>query len=311
MATSRFLSKGHKIFSYTILDKISSGGFGVVYLAKDEQENLFAIKEYMPAFVPHRDETLELKFKDAEQEKMFKDGLVSFFSEAEVVARINSSKIVSIIDIFKANNTAYFVMPFEQGSTLQFVLKKDRNYLTEQKIREIFIQVADGIETLHQNGLLHLDIKPGNILLRPDGEAIILDLGTTKTEEELSKLGLQPRTPGFAAPEQHNTRFGQISYRTDVYGIGATMFSCITGENPEVSTKRFGTPLYNLMYAGQINPELLEIVHRAMELLPPNRYKSAEEIKSSLTNLKTKKHSYITDVFKNTMSFHNFDKIKL
>lgn len=305
------LPKGFKLFDYTIEEKLSSGGFGIVYLARKPDGKVFAIKEYMPAFVAPRDQNLEFSFTDKNQEKLFVDGLKAFFSEAETVAKINSNKIVTIEDIFEANKTAYFVMPFEQGATLQRILKEDRGFLTESRIKDLFIQITDGIDILHQHGLLHLDIKPGNIMIRPDNTALILDLGTTKTEEELQKLGISARTPGFAAPEQHHLRYGLINQQTDIYGICATLFAVLLGKNPDSATKRFNQIGYNLLYAGQYNQGFLEIINKGMELYSQSRFKNSDELKKSLLLVKPKSKNYIFEALDKTISFQDFDKIKI
>lgn len=287
-ANNIVLSSGTRIARYTIERKLASGGFGVVYAAKRDDGASVAIKEFMPSSLACRTvgDKGKVRINNPADQKRFQEGLDTFFREADMLARVQDDKVIAVWDVFKENGTAYFVMPVEKGVTLQASIKNSYKMLSDGMIRELFIQAAKGVEALHENGLLHLDIKPHNLWLRPNGNVVVLDLGASRWKTEKGRTGQMIRTPGFAAPEQHGViKFNDLSVKTDVYGLAASMYAALEGKAPPHAPDR--QKLKNevpmlLKRVGQRHPQLLKVVDKGMSLDINNRYNSIRELRLDL-----------------------------
>lgn len=266
---------------YTILKKISSGGYGMVYSAVSNLGKVVAIKEFLPTALPCRSSGKLVTFDNANNEAYFNKILSVFFTEAEVAAGIQTNNIVNIVDMFQENNTAYLVMPLEIGeSLLSMISRHFKLYQTrvpDETIRQIFIAITDAVKTLHEHGLLHLDIKPANIWIRPNNEVVLLDLGACRSIQHYKDYPQPMKTTGYAAPEQHKPIANTIlSTQTDIYAIAATMYACIEGTPPLAATERteFDDKMISLR-AGQVNYRLLNMIDKGLNLTPTERYLTA------------------------------------
>lgn len=290
MKTSNaLLPPGATVRGYTITRKLSAGGFGVVYLAQRPDGQSVAIKEFLPSVISCRtpgDKGI-VQVKNTSLKKRFEEGLVSFFREADILAQIHNDRIIQIWDVFEANGTAYFVMPVEIGGTLQARIRSQAEPLDESKLVHFFSEAALGIQTLHDAGLLHLDIKPSNLWVRPDDAVVVLDLGASRWEDEEGRMAHLARTPGFAAPEQHGTKRARaLSVKTDIYGLGASLYTAIERRPPPPAPSRRPEDLSLLKRRmGQHSTALLEIVDRAISLLPGDRFNSAAEFSHHLLQI--------------------------
>jgi hypothetical protein len=167
-----------------------------------------------------------------EHGEQFRWGLERFISEAQTLARFKHPNIVRVYTVFTANNTAYMVMEYEQGRSLQEVLK-DRKTLPEPELRSVLLPLLSGLEQVHARGFIHRDIKPANIFLRGDGSPVLLDFGSAR-----QSLGERTRTltamvsPGFAPFEQYAGKGDRQGPWTDIYGLGATAYRAAVGRAP-------------------------------------------------------------------------------
>lgn len=286
------LSAGHIVGRYKINKKLSSGGFGVVYLAERNDGKQVALKEFLPSVIPCRkiEDDGQIYCGDKSDAARFEKGLKAFFREADMLAQVHNSRIIPIWDVFKANGTAYFAMPVERGGTLHAYMKT--RDVSEFDLVNIFIDACKGVEVLHSKGLLHLDIKPSNLWLRPDNSVLILDLGASRWEDEEMKNVQMARTPGFAAIEQHedkrsNERVGNnLSVKTDVYALCASMLSCLTGEPPKAANKRTaGDQPITTELLGFFSQDLLKIINKGMSIQPEMRYKDVTELRKDLEKI--------------------------
>lgn len=265
------LPHGSKLQQYRIDRVISTGGFSIVYLGYNEHGIPVAIKEFMPASMKLRSVGDKVIFPSSEDERRFQMGLRTFFREAEAISRIDDRSVVRILNFFLANQTAYLVMPFEHGRTLQRLIVNEFDTLTDAYVQRLFCDVLRGIRVFHSNEILHLDLKPSNIWMRADGTAMIIDFGTSKIGKD-SKSYLPPmHTPGFAAPEQHRKHYKpeKIGVWTDIYNFGATIYSCIEGEPPLTADERMeNDELARLetRWAGQFSAKMLRMVDRMLRL---------------------------------------------
>jgi len=229
------LPAGYVLNGYRIEKPLSSGGFSIVYLARDESGTPFAIKEYLPSSLQLRTEGHEVHIADGENLSVFRHGLKCFFEEGRALAMISHPNVVRVENFFRANETCYMVMQYVRGRTLQFHIQRNRHEFTEQFIRRIFINLLNGLREVHANKLLHLDIKPANVFISMDGRPVLLDFGAARItlSEEATKL--KPMyTAGFAAPEHYRFHPEELGPWSDIYSVGATIYTCIAGTPPQV-----------------------------------------------------------------------------
>ena len=238
-AVANDLQAGFEILWYQIESVLGRGGFGITYLARDNNlGQLVAIKEYLPHDFATRGEDSTVQPVSIEQEDVFSWGLERFMSEAQTLAKFKHPNVVRVLSVFKHNNTGYMVMEYEQGEDLSYVYKRKQK-LTQQELEDIYYPVIDGLSSVHKEGFIHRDIKPSNIYIRADGSPVLIDFGAarqavgSKTKTLTSMLSI-----GYAPFEQYNDEPGKQGPWTDVYALGASLHQGITGEKPLESTIR-------------------------------------------------------------------------
>ncbi len=233
MATTKNLSLkvGFQLQDYEILKVLSSGGFSFVYLARDKDNETVAIKEYLPASIALRVEGSTIE-PTPDNVTLFKHGLKCFFDEALVLAKINHPNIVHVTNFFRENDTVYMVMKYELGKSLQEYILGQETPISEKFICRVFSELSNGLREVHAQKLLHMDIKPANIYIRMDGSPVLLDFGSARQILTLTQSKVTPSfTPGYASPEQYYDRT-LLGPWSDIYSIGATMYSCLTKTAP-------------------------------------------------------------------------------
>jgi serine/threonine protein kinase len=261
-----------------------------VYLARDEFDRAVAIKEYLPSSLALRSEGELIPTIPDKNLPTFRIGLKCFFEEGRALARILHPNVVRVVNFFRANETVYMVMQFEQGRSLQeHILKlraRNENKLVgERLIRSIFMQIMNGLREVHTNKLLHLDLKPANIYLRKDGSPILLDFGAARQTLQADTGKLYPMyTPGFAGPEL-SAKHGQLGPWTDIYGIGACIFACMSGHAPQASDSRMQNdkmPSQYKILADSYSDELISVVEWCLRLDPLTRPQSVFGLQKAL-----------------------------
>jgi serine/threonine protein kinase len=235
----------YRLGRYTVARRLSQGGFGVVYWGTRSDGVEVAIKEFLPMGLVSRGpgNSMDVYCPSPSNQERFDLGLNAFFREADTLARFHHPKIIPIWDVFRAHGTAYLIMPVERGGTLAARMLGGKAFSLKDAL-QVVSEAALGVERLHSMGCLHLDMKPSNIWIRPDGTVLVLDLGASRWEDEEMQVSQMARTPGYAAPEQHS-RFSlkipttrTIDQRTDVYGLTATLFDAVTGRPPLPANQR-------------------------------------------------------------------------
>ena len=249
---------------YKILNKIGQGGMSVVYLAMNERANKqWAIKEVRKDGV-----------KDYE---VVKQGLIA---ETDILKKLSHPNLPSIIDVIDCEDTFLIVMDYIEGKALDYWLKKE-GAQPQEKVVEWAKQICDVLGYLHSRKppIIYRDLKPANVMLKPDGKIMIIDFGTARefketSIEDTSCLGTQ----GYAAPEQYGGH-GQTDARTDIYTLGTTMYHLLTGHNPSL-------PPYEMYPIRQWNPALSsgleQIVLKCTQRNPADRYQSCAELMYAL-----------------------------
>ena len=280
------LPAGYVLNGYRIEKPLSSGGFSIVYLARDEAGTPFAIKEYLPSSMPLRAEGVEVTVTDEGNLAIFRHGLKCFFEEGRSLAMISHPNVVRVENFFRANETCYMVMQYVRGRTLQFHIQRNRHEFTEGFIRRLFTHLMNGLREVHANKLLHLDIKPANVFISMEGRPVLLDFGAARItlSEEQSKL--KPMyTAGFAAPEHYRFKPRELGPWSDIYSVGATMYTCIAGTPPQASDQREQKdriiPLRTLARE-QYSDELYAVVESCLEIDYLKRPQTAFELQKRL-----------------------------
>jgi serine/threonine protein kinase len=283
------LANGTRIDEYIIDKVLGSGGFSIVYYAHsltDEQSVI--IKEYMPKKLATRINDTDVTNLDTAAPEAYNKGRKLFFQEASTLAKLKHPNIVSVTNFFQANGTAYMVMKNEKGVNLQDYIRKHKGKLSEKLLRIVFPQLLSAVKKLHDNGLLHLDIKPSNIHLRQGGLPLLLDFGAVR--EQMKTRLYEARvvaTPGFAPIEQITER-GYMGPWTDIYAIGASMRSCIEGIPPLSADKRTEKDLMKPaveMFKHSYSQVILEAIDWAMEPDPRLRPQNSNELLEMLNSL--------------------------
>ena len=241
-AKNSALPIGYKLQDYQIKKVLSTGGFSIVYLAHDKEKKIVAIKEYLPTSIAVRSinntDHITLNKNSAalvpnpDDLALFRHGLKCFFDEGLSLAKIDHKNIVRVLNFFRANETVYMVMQYEQGQSLQDYILGRADLVPEKFIRQVFGELSNGLREVHTHKLLHLDIKPANIYIRVDGSPVLLDFGSARQtlSESLSKIS-PTYTPGFAPPEHYFDK-KLLGPWSDIYSIGATMYACLLRNSP-------------------------------------------------------------------------------
>mgnify|MGYP002738083894 CR=1 FL=1 len=259
---------------YRVLRKLSSGGFGLVYLALDSSGRQVAIKEYLPAALVTRAHGKQVPQVAPDKLSLYHIGLKNFFEEGRALAQIAHPAVVSVLDFFRENETVYMVMDYLDGATLQdFVVAARKHYkvhgFREETIRSLFDEILRGLRVVHQRKMLHLDLKPANIIITEDNRAVMLDFGAARQSLSQNAGFTRPMyTQGFAAPEMYG-RSTPMGPWTDLYAIGACMYSCMTGTPPMDAKARRNRDQLGPALAGlrkHYSSELLDIVSWTMTL---------------------------------------------
>jgi serine/threonine protein kinase len=280
------LPPGTKIDQYIIERTLGGGGFSIVYLATalDEKKPV-VIKEYMPMTLADRGSDMSVIASNDKHVERFAHGRRLFFQEASTLTTLKHPNIVNVINFFRANGTVYMVMDYEEGQNLQSYIKKHKGNLSETFLLTVFIPLLEGLHVIHAQGLLHLDIKPGNIHLRNGGRPLLLDFGAV--HEMMHTRQFQPNqviTPGFSPIEQLDPG-GYVGPWTDIYAIGATMRACLDGTPPPPSPKRREKdtmrPAVNT-YKKKYSQALLAAIDWAMEVDPMLRPQTVEQLLEKL-----------------------------
>ncbi len=282
---------GQTFGHYKISKLIGSGGMGEVYLATDVTAGRKAALKLLP-----------MRFTgDAERLKRFQQ-------EARAVVALNHPNILTVYEIGEDHSTHYIASELIEGETLRDRLTRAPMQLTEAI--DVAIQVASALAAAHEAGIVHRDVNPGNIMLRPDGYVKVLDFGIAKLAEpafaEATADGAEPMTLAetnlgmilgtvrYMSPEQACGR--PVDKRTDIWSLGVVLYEMVTGNAPftgdtpkEVMTSiREKEPPSLTSYNGQTPPELQQIITKALRKEQRERYQSASEMLQALKNLRRK-----------------------
>ena len=281
-----YLQTGTIIDQYMIERELAHGGFSSVYLARQLADQVqVAIKEYLPRKLAHRTWNNVIVPNSDETKQLFLRGRALFFEEAKVLATLKHSNIVEVISFFKANSTVYLVMTYDYGVTLDKLITNKKISVSLDFLQPLFSSLLAGVEHIHNNNFVHLDIKPANILVRPGFDAVLLDFGAIQNFPRLpDSKKTTVLSQGYSPVEQYN-QSGQFGPWTDIYAIGASIRACLDGKTPTISTSRLKKdplPLATNAYRNKLPSHFLKAVDWAMALHPADRPQNIPQLRQAL-----------------------------
>ena len=273
---------------YAVGGALGQGGFGVTYLGLDLLlHTRLAIKEYYPSGICARNpENRSVRFASRDLEEDFKKGMEKFLEEARTLARFEDHpNIVSVKDFFEENGTAYMVMNYVEGKTLGEHLKERGGRIPFDEAMGILSPLMDALDEVHASGTIHRDLSPDNIYLTRFGQPKLLDFGASKSAlsmmQQRSHSVILKR--GYSPPEQYQSR-GRLGPWTDVYGMAATLYRCITGVTPPDALDRMEEDILipPRESSAVISVSLDSAIVRALSVSAKNRPQSMEEFREEL-----------------------------
>ena len=223
---------------YHIQNHLSSGGFGNTYLAVYGSRNTkVAIKEFFMQSINTRDnDGVSVSVDNSKDDaKLFASQFEKFKKEAVRLQQISNAYVVKVHDLFEENGTVYYVMDFVEGYDIESRLKQRGKPYTEKSVLTFLHRILDALSAIHSKGLLHLDLKPSNIMMTPRGYIKLIDFGASK--EYVSGKGATifsgiAMTRSYAAPEQIDGTYEKLGPWTDFYALGATLYRMLTNKVP-------------------------------------------------------------------------------
>lgn len=286
---------------YRIISHLSSGGFGKTYLAEYGSRNTkVAIKEFFMTMANQREAdgvTVSVDWTK-ENASAFGFQLAKFKKEYERLRLINNVHVVKVHECFEEKGTAYYVMDFVEGDDLKGRLKQRRTPYAEKTVLGYLKQILDGLAAIHSAGLLHLDIKPSNIMVDAHGYVKLIDLGASKDYMRgvgATVLTGMARTDRYAPPEQIDGSYDKLGPWTDFYALGATIYYLLTcNEIPtwtELNEDK-SNDKRNSLSMSDISEETKRLVVWLMNTDREKRPRSVSEILTKLSAKKTTSSSY-------------------
>ena len=283
---------------YKIVKMLGQGTFGITYLAQtrismdgqlgkmDVNVNV-TIKEFFMADLNNR--SADGTNVEKTSSTLVKNYLSKFRREAENLAKLHHPNIVKVLEVFDENNTTYYVMEYIDGETIDDLIKS-KGHLSEREALDITRHVCAALSYMHEHKMLHLDLKPKNLMRNSEGKIFLIDFGLAKqyTEdgepESSTSIGLG--TPGYAPIEQANyKKDGSFPVTLDIYALGASLYKMLVGKTPPEASSVLneGLPLSQLKSMG-VSDGTIDIVKKAMAPMKKERYQSVQALSLAIKN---------------------------
>lgn len=284
---------------YEIIKVLGFGNFGITYLASTKIEvkgqigqmdvsiNV-AIKEFYMKDLNNRmpDGTTV----EGTHNTMVKNYRQKFKKEAENLAKLHHPNIVKVIEVFDENNTTYYVMEYIEGGSLDDYIKS-KGHLSEEEALKCMMDITNALSYMHQNRMVHLDLKPKNIMRDPKGHLYLIDFGLSKQYDENgepeSSTSIGLGTPGYAPLEQASYKQdGSLPVTLDIYALGASLYKMLVGKTPPESSYILneGFPSSALLQTG-ISNDTITVVEKAMASMKKDRYQTVDSLSKALENV--------------------------
>ena len=264
---------------FTLGRVLGEGGFGITYKgAHRHLQRTVAIKELFPEDAVRRGTSVLVP---EQRQTDFRRERERILEEARSIARLDSPHVVTVHDVFLENGTAYIVMEYLEGQTLQDQIE-EMGPLSMDDVRVIAIAICEALIEVHRQSLLHRDIKPANIMLTRNGRAVLVDFGSARPFA-LHQTVRHTRilTKDYAAPEMFSTQ-AQFGPYTDIFCLGATLYHALTGTPPPSVPDRFQNPHDELGFPVELRGPMCDAIRQALQVRVENRPQSATAFKSAL-----------------------------
>lgn len=286
------LPDGTEINGYRISRLLGAGGFALTYLARPvtaETKDAAAevvLKEFAPLGGAERQaDGVTLGPTRTTGQSGYQSALDTFVAEAQTLAALGHPSIIGVEQFFRANGTAYFIMPFVPGPSLQDLVRQE-GPVEETRLHRLTNQLLDALGAMHRRDFLHRDIKPDNILIGPGDRPVLIDFGSARltasaAPDPMHAIG----SAGYAAIEQYDQKSEHGPW-TDIYGLSATLYFAVTGETPRpADARRDGETLTPATERGlmKYNQALLAAIDDGLSMEPSLRPQSVAEFRRSLT----------------------------
>ena len=277
-----FLQNG----KYRVDRRIASGGFGNTYeVTNIEFEERMALKEFFMKGVSEREaDSTKVSVSNTLNKGQFEAQKEKFKKEARRLRRLHNPHIVQVHDLFEENGTAYYAMDFVDGESLSTRLKRTQQPVPEAEVKAILMQVLDALEEVHAQGIWHLDLKPGNIMVDVGGTAKLIDFGASKqmsaSEGYTTTTTSLCYTPGYAPTEQIDQKMELIGPWTDLYALGATLYKLLTNIDPPTSSELQEDNAFT--YPVRVSGQMRYLIKWMMTPKRQRRPQSVAEVKAFL-----------------------------
>ena len=283
---------------YRIERVLGAGGFGITYLAEETAlARDVTIKEYFPGDFAARSESHDAVPRSQDCAGDYQWGLDRFISEAQILARFDHHNIVRVYRYFRANNTGYMVLQFEEGHSLKSWLKGLGRAPRQKEIDSFLAPLLDALELIHKADFLHRDIAPDNIILRPDGAPVLIDFGSARGDiARHSRIVSALVKPGYSPYEQYAEIGKQQGPWSDIYALAATLYHAITGKRPPDSPSRGVKDELIPARAAALSsyrPGFLAAIDKALSLDIDKRPQSVAEWRGALLAPAPKRQSWL------------------
>lgn len=269
----------HHDSTYRVIRVLGQGGFGITYLVEHVRlKKLFAIKEFFPETLCDRESTTGQMTTSSANAKLVDRLRRKFVKEAEHIAKMDSPYIVKVIDVFEENNTAYYIMDYIEGRSLSEMVKSEGPMAPDRAIGYI-TKIGQALSTIHAKRVNHLDVKPGNIMVRKsDDTPLLIDFGLSKQYDSDGKQ-TSTMAPGFShgfAPVEQYKEGGvsEFSPQTDLYSLAATLYYLLTGVVPPHAASMVEE---DLEFPAYFPPGLIAVIRQGMSLKRSHRQESIAE----------------------------------
>jgi TPR repeat protein/serine/threonine protein kinase len=283
------LAPGTVLHNYIVGKVLGQGGFGITYIGWDIQlHRKVAIKEYFPQIIASRiPGAATVAPTGSRASGDFQHGLQSFMNEGRILARFSDHPcIVSVINLFEANQTGYLVMGYLDGVTLSEAIVNRGGRLSYESAREVMLRVMDGLREVHAQGLLHRDISPDNIYVTRQGPIKILDFGAARMAVGERSQSLSVVLKEGYAPEEQYRRNGNQGPWTDIYAAAATFYRAITGITPPPALDRLADDrlVRPSVYCPNMPVEAERAILKALSIDANSRYHTIDQFQQGLAD---------------------------
>lgn len=270
---------------YFVGKALGRGGFGITYLGYDMNlERVVAIKEYFPAAMANREVGSNTLHTYCESQGDYERGCQRALEESRMVARMgNVPGVAQIYNVFQANGTVYIIMEYIRGVTLANMVRQAGGHIAWKQLLKLMLPIMDALHTIHGMRVVHRDVSPDNIMIRQNGQAVLLDFGAAHnvSKHTVSEHSVSLRM-GYAPIEQYS-RTGKQDGRLDEYALCATMYYALTGVKPPDATERLfeDSELRALVPVG-VPAAVEEVLLKGMSVRAQDRYSSVAAFKEAL-----------------------------